>query len=110
MDNVSRFGSRSSGLAIIDENNYKFKSHAAIKIALRTEEARRSGVTHEEEIELGKELALYAGDPLKFVMDMFPWDSDPQLKGAAPEQWQRQVLERACRSMGMDAIGSLMTR
>ena len=50
-------------------------------------------MTHEEEIELGKELALYAGDPLKFVMDMFPWDSDPQLKGAAPEQWQRQVLE-----------------
>jgi hypothetical protein len=50
-------------------------------------------VTHEEEIELGKELALYAGDPLKFVMDMFPWDSDPQLKGAAPEQRQRQLLE-----------------
>jgi hypothetical protein len=44
-------------------------------------EAWRSGVTHEEEIELGKELALYAADPLKFVLDFFPWDSDPELKG-----------------------------
>ena len=50
-------------------------------------------MTHEEEIELGKELALYAADPLKFALDMFPWDSHPELKGAAPEKWQREVLE-----------------
>src|SRR5262245_5330410 len=38
-------------------------------------------------------MALYAADPLKFVLEMFPWDSDSQLKGAAPEKWQREVLE-----------------
>src|SRR5262245_51074398 len=54
---------------------------------------RRSGLTHEEEIELGKEMARYAADPWRFVMDMFPWDSHPELKGAAPEKWQREVLE-----------------
>jgi hypothetical protein len=37
-------------------------------------------MTHEEEIELGKELAQYAADPWRFVMDIFPWGSDPQLK------------------------------
>ena len=46
-------------------------------------------MTHEEEIELGKQMALYANDPWRFVMDMFPWGSDPELKGAAPEKWQR---------------------
>jgi hypothetical protein len=50
-------------------------------------------MTNEEEIALGKELAACAGDPLKFVETMFPWDSDPELKGAAPEKWQREVLE-----------------
>jgi len=50
-------------------------------------------MTHEEEIELGKEMAQYAADPWRFVMDMFPWDSHPELKGAAPEKWQREVLE-----------------
>ena len=50
-------------------------------------------MTHEEEIELGKEMAQYAADPWRFVMDMFPWDSHPELKGAAPELWQREVLE-----------------
>src|SRR6516165_12296402 len=50
-------------------------------------------MTHEEEIELGKELAQYAADPLKFVLECFPWDSHPELKGAAPEKWQREVLE-----------------
>ena len=50
-------------------------------------------MTHEEEIELGKQLAQYAADPLKFVLDFFPWDSHPELKGAAPEKWQREVLE-----------------
>jgi hypothetical protein len=39
-------------------------------------------MTQEEELALGKELALYAGDPLRFVLeDMVPWDSDPQLNG-----------------------------
>jgi hypothetical protein len=50
-------------------------------------------MTHEEEIELGKEMAQYAADPWRFVMDMFPWGSHPELKGAAPEEWQREVLE-----------------
>jgi hypothetical protein len=50
-------------------------------------------MTPEEEIELGKEMAGYAADPLKFVLECFPWDSHPELKGAAPEKWQREVLE-----------------
>jgi hypothetical protein len=50
-------------------------------------------MTQEEEIALGKELAACASDPVKFVETMFPWDSDPQLKGGAPEKWQREVLE-----------------
>ena len=50
-------------------------------------------MTHEEEIERGKELAQYAADPWRFVMDMFPWDNHPELKGAAPEKWQREVLQ-----------------
>jgi hypothetical protein len=50
-------------------------------------------MTPEEEIELGKEMAQYAADPLRFVLEMFPWDSHPELKGAAPEKWQREVLE-----------------
>jgi len=50
-------------------------------------------MTHEEEIELGKEMAQYAANPWRFVMDMFPCDSHPELKGAAPEKWQREVLE-----------------
>ena len=50
-------------------------------------------MTNEEQIALGKELARYASDPLKFVLECFPWDSDPELKRAAPEKWQREVLE-----------------
>ena len=50
-------------------------------------------MTNEEEIALRKELAACAGDPLRFVETMFPWDSDPELKGAAPEKSQREVLE-----------------
>ena len=50
-------------------------------------------MTNEEWIALGNQLALYEDDPLKFVLDMFPWDSDPELKGAGPEKWQREVLE-----------------
>ena len=50
-------------------------------------------MTEAEEIELSDELAACACDPLRFVETMFPWDSHPTLKGAAPEKWQRDVLE-----------------
>ena len=49
-------------------------------------------MTHEEEIELGKEMARYAADPWRFVMDMFPWDSDPETeRGSAREMATRSV-------------------
>jgi hypothetical protein len=38
------------------------------------------------------ELVACRADPLRFVETMFDWDC-PELKGAAPEPWQRQVLE-----------------
>jgi hypothetical protein len=50
-------------------------------------------MTEAEEMALSDELAACAGDPLRFVETMFPWDTHPTLKGAAPEKWQRQVLE-----------------
>jgi hypothetical protein len=49
-------------------------------------------MTDAEFVELADELALYAGDPVKFVEEMFNWDS-PELKGKHPEPWQREVLE-----------------
>jgi hypothetical protein len=49
-------------------------------------------MTDEEFVELADELALYAGDPLKFVLETFDWQS-PELKGKAPEPWQREILE-----------------
>jgi hypothetical protein len=37
------------------------------------------------------ELVECRGDPVRFVETMFDWRS-PELKGKAPEQWQREVL------------------
>ena len=45
-----------------------------------------------EFVELADELALYAGDPLKFVLEMFDWNCE-ELRGKHPEPWQREVLE-----------------
>jgi hypothetical protein len=44
-------------------------------------------MTDAEFVELADELALYAGDPVKFVTEMFDWNS-PELKGKHPEPWQ----------------------
>src|SRR6516164_7366244 len=41
---------------------------------------------------IADELVLCRADPVRFVESMFDWDC-PELKGAAPEPWQRQVLE-----------------
>jgi len=49
-------------------------------------------MTDEQFVELADELALYAGDPLKFVMEMFDWNCE-ELGGKHPEPWQREVLE-----------------
>ena len=37
------------------------------------------------------ELVECRGDPVRFVETMFDWGS-PELKGKAPEPWQREVL------------------
>ena len=37
------------------------------------------------------ELVLCRADPVRFVETMFDWDG-PELKGKAPEPWQREVL------------------
>jgi hypothetical protein len=42
---------------------------------------------------IADELTECRTDPVRFVETMFPWDSDPELKGKAPEPWQRAVLE-----------------
>jgi hypothetical protein len=42
---------------------------------------------------IADELAECRADPVRFVETMFPWDTDPELKGKAPEPWQRAVLE-----------------
>jgi hypothetical protein len=44
---------------------------------------------------IAEELAACRGDPERFVDTMFDW-SAPELKGKAPEKWQREVL-RAIR-------------
>ena len=49
-------------------------------------------MTDEQFVELADELALYAGDPLKFVLEMFDWNCE-ELRGKHPELWQREVLE-----------------
>jgi len=49
-------------------------------------------MTDEQFVELADELALYAGDPLKFVLEMFDWNCEV-LRGKHPELWQREVLE-----------------
>jgi hypothetical protein len=49
-------------------------------------------MTDEEFVELGDELALYAGDPTGFVENMFDW-SAPDLAGKSIEPWQREVLD-----------------
>jgi hypothetical protein len=49
-------------------------------------------MTDEELIELGDELARYAGDPAGFVENMFDW-STPDLAGKSIEPWQREVLD-----------------
>jgi hypothetical protein len=41
---------------------------------------------------IADELVLCRADPVRFVETMFDWQS-PELKGKAPESWQRQVLE-----------------
>jgi hypothetical protein len=40
---------------------------------------------------IAEELAACRGDPERFVDTMFDWDS-PELRGKAPEAWQREVL------------------
>jgi hypothetical protein len=49
-------------------------------------------MTDAEFIELADELATYAGDPVKFVENMFDWNS-PELKGKHPEPWQVEILQ-----------------
>ena len=49
-------------------------------------------MTDEQFVELADELALYASDPLKFVLEMFDWNCE-ELRGKHPEPWQREVLE-----------------
>src|SRR6516165_7210435 len=49
-------------------------------------------MTDAEFVELADELALYAGDPVRFVEEMFDWDCE-ELRGKHPESWQREVLE-----------------
>jgi hypothetical protein len=41
---------------------------------------------------IADELVACRADPVRFVETMFDWGS-PELKGAAPEGWQREVLE-----------------
>ena len=40
---------------------------------------------------IADELVLCRADPIRFVEIMFDWQS-PELKGKAPEPWQREVL------------------
>jgi hypothetical protein len=49
-------------------------------------------MTDAEFVELADELAAYAGDPAKFVEEMFDWNCE-ELRGKHPEPWQREVLE-----------------
>src|SRR6516225_6251688 len=49
-------------------------------------------MTDAEFVEVADQLALCAGDPVKFVAEMFDWSS-PELAGKHPEPWQREVLE-----------------
>jgi hypothetical protein len=42
---------------------------------------------------IADELVECRADPLRFVETMFPWETDPELKGKAPEPWQREILE-----------------
>jgi hypothetical protein len=42
--------------------------------------------------QIADELVECRGDPLLFVQRMFDWDC-PELRGAAPERWQTEVLE-----------------
>src|SRR6516165_10032433 len=49
-------------------------------------------MTDAEFVELADELALYAGDPVGFVLNMFDWNS-PELKGKHPEPWQLEILQ-----------------
>jgi hypothetical protein len=48
-------------------------------------------MTDAEFIELADELATYAGDPVKFVENMFDWNA-PDLAGKSIEPWQREIL------------------
>jgi hypothetical protein len=48
-------------------------------------------MTDDELIELGDELARYAGDPAAFVENMFDWGA-PDLAGKSIDPWQREVL------------------
>jgi hypothetical protein len=41
---------------------------------------------------IADELVLCRADPVRFVETMFDWNG-PELKGAAPERWQKEVLE-----------------
>jgi hypothetical protein len=49
-------------------------------------------MTDEELIVLGNELASYAGNPVKFVEEMFDWDC-AELKGKHPLPWQLDILQ-----------------
>ena len=49
-------------------------------------------MTDAEFVELADELALYAGDPVGFVLNMFDWNS-PELAGKHPEPWQVEILQ-----------------
>jgi hypothetical protein len=41
---------------------------------------------------IADELVACRSDPVRFIETMFDWQSDPELKGKAPEPWQREVL------------------
>jgi hypothetical protein len=49
-------------------------------------------MTDNDLAQIADELVECRGDPVRFVETMFDW-SCAELKGAAPELWQRQVLE-----------------
>src|SRR6516164_7559696 len=42
--------------------------------------------------QIADELVECRGDPVRFVETMFDWNG-PELRGAAPERWQTEVLE-----------------
>jgi hypothetical protein len=43
--------------------------------------------------EIADQLVACRGDPEKFVLEMFDWENEPELKGRSPEKWQTSVLQ-----------------